>query len=361
LTVILENKPPFFASNFYFNSSISQIDHSMSSTTSIRTIGSPIEEKMPKVVEPIQYASEFYTEANYKETTDSTAGEDEDARASKRLRTNSFSENMNGVFRMANAAQKPISEPTAKGKTAGVADTGDGSVYQEVQTTNLSHGSRIPRLLLTTLLPLSLTKNIIVSELPPELDSDHMNASYKMVSVPVPDKLCFRARFASLLRHFVENRPCPQLKTETTVFMLFSVKNCSCKMITLAEKIKQDLEVRQIRCFQYCALQSRTILVERAQTNRKEEKVSQDANADTVISSGAKGLDGHERNNEDEEEAFQTMDVSKGHSKEVVSDGPKLRRLPVMTIFLAMAPVPELRQLYELAPLFIYLHLRLFH
>lgn len=334
----------------------------MSSITSTRIAGELIERKMPKVFKPIRNTFESYTEANYNVTTDSAADEDEDAHASKRLRTNGSPEHMTDVVITARNAQKLTSARTAKGKPIGVADTGDEFFNQEIQTTNLSHGSRIPRLLLTTLLPQSLTKNIIISELPPELNSDHMNSTYKMVSVPVPDKLCFRTRFTSLLRHFIENRPCSQVKAESTVFMLSPVKNCSGKTITLAEKIKQDLKIRDIKCFQYCALQSRTILIERAKTNRKKEKVNQDANADTAVSSGTNGSDGQERKYDDGEEAFQTMDVPKGNlSKDIISDGPKLRRLPVMTIFFAMAPVPELRLFYELAPLVTYLNLPLFH
>lgn len=303
---------------------------------------------MSKAFEPVQYTFEFYTEAHYNATTDSTTDEDEGSPVSKRLRTNGLFKPMNDVFIVTHKAQKPTSALKAKEKTTGVADTGDEFVYREVQTTNVSHGSRIPKLLLTTLLPHWPAKNVTISELPHELDSDLMNAAYKMVSVPVPEKMCFRTRFASLLRHFVENRPCPQPKAEPTVFMLFPVENCSCKMITLAEKIKQDLEVRKIRCFQYCALQSRTILVERVKTNRKEDKINQDANADTAVTSRANGLDGQECNNNHEEEEFQTMGVPKGNlSKEANSDGPKLRRLPVMSIFLAMVPVPELRLFYE--------------
>jgi hypothetical protein len=183
-----------------------------------------------------------------------------------------------------------------------------------------------------------------------------MNMSYNMVSVPVPASLSFKNRYATLLRHFVEIHSRPQEKTEPTIIVLSPVENCTGKMITLVEKLKRDLESRSVRCFQYCAVQSRLIMVDRskgAKRNSKGKNTGRNEETDAGVAKAAISLDenGCDENAEEEEEAFQNMDESKGNpSKTGTCGNMKQRRFPVMTIFLALTPVPELRQLYRSDP-----------
>lgn len=320
-----------------------------------------------KPFEPIQYTYKTYQktsfEAKLESTTDEYEDEDvneEDKHASKRLQTNGLFVPSNGFFTWAHKVQAPTSENAAEEQAASISSMANGSLDQEAQATNPSHGSRVPRLLLTTLLPQQLIKSLVILELPLELDANHMNAVYTMISVPVPDSLSFKARYASLLQHFVKIHLRPEQKAEPTIAVLTPVTNCTVKMITLAEKLKRDLESCAIKCFQYCAAQSRKVLLDHVKSvkrNRKGDTANRDATADSVASV-AIGLDGRasNENDEEEEEAFQTMGLPHENSPRVAASGDrKLRHVPVMTIFLALASVPELRQRYWLDSLVVYL------
>ncbi len=309
---------------------------------------------IPNAVEKIQFTNENHTETGF--TTRSDRGIDEDEHPRKRFRVNSFSDPSTDVFVLAHESKLPSSKSTAEKKTAEASGSADNYVDQEAQFTNPSQGSRIPKRLLTTLLSQQFTSKLVVLELPPEMDSDHMNMSYNMVSVPVPASLSFKNRYATLLRHFVEIQSRLQEKTEPTIMVLSPVENCTGKMITLVEKLKRDLGSRSVRCFQYCAVQSRLIMVDRtkgAKRNSKGKNTSRNEEAETVMANAAISLDenGSHENAEEEEEAFQTMDETKGNPSKMGTCGNmKQRRFPVMTIFLALTPVPELRQLYRSDP-----------
>lgn len=275
----------------------------------------------------------------------------EDSQASKRLQAEGLFVSSNGFSTWAHEAQAPTSEYTVGKQSASASSNSDCSIDQEPRATDASHGSRVPGLSLTTLLPQRLQKDLVIMELPLELDASHMNAVYTMISVPVPDSINFKARYSSLLRYFKNAQVIQEQKTKPIIFILTSITNCTVKIITLAEKLKRDLESYAIECFQYCAIQPRNVSLDNfnnAKRNRKGKVANQGATAENVASV-ATGSVAHDSNKNDEEEAFQTMTVAHEDSPTVVASGDRnLRRLPVMTIFLAFTSIPELRHLYWL-------------
>ena len=309
--------------------------------------------------EPIQYTRETYENVHFDmgsesmaeehEDEDEDESEGEDIQTGKRLRTRGLFVSSNGFSTWAHKVQAPTSEYTVGKQTAGASSVSDCFIDQEPRATDASHGPRVPGLSLTTLLPQRLQKDLVIVELPLELDASHMNAVYTMISVPVPDSMNFKARYSSLLRYFKKAQVMQEQKTKPIIFILTSITNCTVKIITLAEKLKRDLEFYAIECFQYCAVQPRNVSLDNfnnAKRNRKEKAANQDATADSVasVATGSVEQDSYKM---DEEEAFQTMTVAHEDSPTAVASGDrKLRRLPVMTIFLALISIPELRHLY---------------
>ena len=282
-----------------------------------------------------------------------------DKKAIKRRRTNGPPVPNHGALIKTHETQRLVSESTVKNSIAGVSRTVYDILKQDVQTATPSHGSRIAKLLLTTLLPQNLTRNLVISELPDELDADHMNNTYNMVSVPVPDGLSFRNRFTSLLQHLVAIHSSTKVEAEPIIFVFVPVENDSIKLITLVEKLKCDLKKCGVECFQYCAVRSRMVkvnLTPGVKRNRKTEIKDADGKPRSAVASSAVELEGQACDDNDEEEAFQTMDPSHDKLSLIASSNDeKLRRVPVMTIFLALDPVPELRKLYMLDSLLAHL------
>lgn len=310
-----------------------------------------------KTFEPIQYTQKNYENVRFDMSLESMTEKDEDEdsseeegkRASKCLRTKGLFVPRNGFFKWNHKVQTPISENAVDEQITGASSIANSCIDQEAQATHASHGHRVPKLLLTTLLSQPLQKTPVIVELPLELDASHMNAVYTMISVPVPHSMNYKARYSSLLRYFTKTELMPEPKMKPIIVVLTSVPNCTFKIITLAEKLKRDLESSAIKCFQYCAVQPRNVSlghVNSVKRNRKENTANRSSTADGVASV-VTGSDGQASNDNDEEEAFQTMAVSREGLPRVAASGDrKLRRVPVMTIFLALASVPELRQLY---------------
>lgn len=315
--------------------------------------------------EPIQYTKENYENGRLDMNSESMAdeyvdesedkseeeSEKESRRARKHLRTRGLIVPSSGFSTWSHNVQANTSAHTVDEETAGASSIANCFIDQEPQTTDACHGPRVPGLLLTTLLPPRLLKDLFLAELPLELDASHMNAAYTMISVPVPDSINFKARYSSLLHYFKKAQLLPEQKTKPTIFVLTSISNCTVKIITVAEKLKRDLRLGAIECFQYCAMQPRNVSVDhfnKVKRNRKGEPVNRNPTADGVASVATGSVE-QASNDNDEEEAFQTMTVAHEDSPMVAASGtPKLRRLPMITIFLALTSAPELRYLFWL-------------
>lgn len=315
-----------------------------------------------KNFEPIQYTKNKYenshcdmkSEIETDEHESENLSDEEDEHARKRLRTEGLFVPSNGFVTGAHKVQAPTLEHVEE-KSTGASCIANGFLDQETQATDISHGPRVPGLYLTTLLPQRLQESLTIVELPPELDASHMNAVYTMISIPVPGSMNFKAKYSLLLQHFTKIKVIPEQKTKPLIFVLTSTTNCTVKIITLAEKLKRDLASSAIKCFQYCAVQAQKVLMDRVNSVKRNQKwgiENRDSTTDNVTGT-ASGSAGQDSNDNEEEEAFQTMAVPREGSPKVTASGDrKLRRLPIMTIFLGFASVPELRQLYQLASLF---------
>lgn len=274
---------------------------------------------------------------------------------------NGLSEPCNDGLTRTHEAQRFTSETTStvKKHNSGALNSFHLSSEQRAQSTNSSNGSRIPRQVLMTLLPQKSTDNLVIAELPSGLDADHINATYSMISIPVPDNLSFRDRFTSLLRYFVKLQSSPKPVVKQTIIVLSPLKTGSTKIITLAEKLKRDLKKCGVVCFQYSAVQSRTVKISRTgsvKTSPKAESKEPRENRPSTKVRATVGLKAQAGNDNDEEQAFQNMEASHDELPLIsLSGDPKFHRVPVMTIFFALSSVPELRQLYTSDALTVYL------
>ena len=96
------------------------------------------------------------------------------------------------------------------------------------------------------------------------------------------------------------------------------------KLISIVEIAKRDLAAKNIECFQYNALKSEMIEIERSPKKPPN----------SVVEDATKTKDG----NSDSEDAFETMRPNE--------DGLKKRLLPVMRIYLSSVSVNELKAHY---------------
>lgn len=97
------------------------------------------------------------------------------------------------------------------------------------------------------------------------------------------------------------------------------------KLISIVEIAKRELKAQNVPTYQYNALSSETIQVE-----REQKKSSQATNGNT---------EGTGEADDGSDDAFETMGQKR-------LDGPKKRVIPVMTTYLSTASVKELKASY---------------
>jgi hypothetical protein len=121
------------------------------------------------------------------------------------------------------------------------------------------------------------------------------------------------------------------------VVMLYSKAPVAAKLITIAEITKREIGQNGGRWFQYNKLDS---VVEKKMNSKGE--TGGKANAESPKDSSAMEVDGEE-NPESEGEAFETM---KTPFERAIEGRPKIRSVPVMTLYLSRVRVDSLRRLY---------------
>jgi hypothetical protein len=121
------------------------------------------------------------------------------------------------------------------------------------------------------------------------------------------------------------------------VVMLYSKAPVAAKLITIAEITKREIGQNGGKWFQYNKLDS---VVEK-KMNSKGETVGK-VNAESPKDSSAMEVDGEE-DPESEGEAFETM---KTPFERAIEGRPKIRSVPVMTLYLSRVRVDSLRRLY---------------
>jgi hypothetical protein len=122
------------------------------------------------------------------------------------------------------------------------------------------------------------------------------------------------------------------------VLILHSKAPVAVKLITIAEITKREIGRSGGKWFQYNKLDS---VVEEKKVYSKGEK-GEKANAENTMNSLAMEVDG-EGDPESEGEAFETMETP---FERAIEGRPKIRSVPVMTLYLSRVRVDSLRKLY---------------
>ena len=122
------------------------------------------------------------------------------------------------------------------------------------------------------------------------------------------------------------------------VVMLYSKAQVAAKLVTIAEITKREIGQNGGKWFQYNKLDS---VVEEKEVNSKGEK-GEKVNAESPKDSSAMEVDGEE-DPESEGEAFETM---KTPFERAIEGRPKIRSVPVMTLYLSSVRVDSLRKLH---------------
>ena len=122
------------------------------------------------------------------------------------------------------------------------------------------------------------------------------------------------------------------------VVMLYSKAPVAAKLITIAEITKREIGQNGGKWFQYNKLDS---VVEEKEVNSKGEK-GEKVNAESPKDPSVMEAD-EEEEPESEGEAFETM---KTPFERAIEGRPKIRSVPVMTLYLSRVRVDSLRKLY---------------
>ena len=124
-----------------------------------------------------------------------------------------------------------------------------------------------------------------------------------------------------------------------SVVTLHSKASVASKMITVAEIAKREIAKQGGKWFQYCKVES---IMEQKKEGQNEAKMKvMKATKDEENSMDVPEAD--EPESEEETEAFETM---KTPFERAIEGRPKLRAVPVMTLYLARIRIDSLRKLY---------------
>ncbi|KAI6865030.1 hypothetical protein KC343_g2935 [Hortaea werneckii] len=149
-------------------------------------------------------------------------------------------------------------------------------------------------------------------------DSDARLLKYRHVQLNVVSSTQIASRTSKIISHLDEQ---PGEDGKPTVVSLTARAKAASKLISIAEIVKRDLAARDVRCYQYNALDSELADIPRDRRPKQP--------ADSV---GGAEEDG------ESDEAFETMGAPTGPTKK--------RSVPVMTIYFSKVPIKELKADY---------------
>lgn len=187
----------------------------------------------------------------------------------------------------------------------------------------------------------------LIERIPRDIDQKSLVTKYQLVSVLIGKGFRFKKKIDYLLKLLRESSIAKPDK-KPLLLVLVPTGPQAQRTIAVAEHLKYCQRVDGPRLYQYNTLRSILmplipIKYRQPNNNNPEEKKAEESktkatdlvdNAEVELSS-----------DEDEQNAFQTMNSSHQRNKATTSPhGVKVRALPIMTIFLASAPVPELGQ-----------------
>ncbi|KAK4610447.1 hypothetical protein CLAFUW4_13733 [Fulvia fulva] len=157
------------------------------------------------------------------------------------------------------------------------------------------------------------------------LDEGSLQAKYDLVNLSVITSTQISSRTLAVLAQFspsgheIENNDPATIAAagnnngRPVIVALTARANATNKLISIVEIAKRELTSKKVKCFQYNALGSEIVEIERKSKSGNDESESDDA--------------------------FETMGA-------VPLSEKKKRSMPVMTVYLAITPIRELRLAY---------------
>lgn len=138
---------------------------------------------------------------------------------------------------------------------------------------------------------------------------------YGLVKLNVASGTQLATRAAHVVEHLSKDEP--------AVVSLSTPSRNANKLISVVEIAKRELKANNVSVFQYNALSSETVQVERKETDATKPMDGERANAA-----------------DDSDDAFETMGGK-------ITAGPKMRLIPVMTVYLSTESIRELKTTYR--------------
>lgn len=201
--------------------------------------------------------------------------------------------------------------------------------------------------------------------LPPALAL--LQHKYALATMAVNSSSKINQKVRILISH-MERFSFADLKAKPGLVILHATADVASKMVTIVEIAKREVEKEKGKWWQYSGVTGRLEelkarekkkndpgkvegrTIKQWQEDAKSESRKGDAVAEEVVNeaeagpkarSGAQITASAEEDEAEDEEAFQTM-TDLGN----VGNRPKVRAVPIMSIYMARVPVPELKELY---------------
>ncbi|MCJ1232252.1 hypothetical protein MMC14_000201 [Varicellaria rhodocarpa] len=182
--------------------------------------------------------------------------------------------------------------------------------------------------------------------LPPDLY--HLQSKYEFTSMSIISSSKIELKVRSLQRR-LEKFSFADTKAKPQVVALHAKAPVVSKMVTIVQIVKRNIEKEKSKWWQYSKLHGQIIeLDETPKKGRERGKMLREWESNRAAASGpdpaASTLDGTavEADGEDDQ-AFEMMDTNDQQAEA----RKRIRAVPIMTIYMSMVPVKELREAYS--------------
>ena len=187
---------------------------------------------------------------------------------------------------------------------------------------------------------------------------------YEIISMSILSSSKIEQKVRTLLLHLSES-DYANTKARPTVVMLHAKGDVASKMVSIVEIAKAEIQKENGRLYQYNRLHGETSELKVKKPKRtgtgktvaewtKEHPGVENPSREISNEHGKHTLDTVDQSEDDleladtAEDAFETMaPPSRGH--DILEAGKKVRAYPVLTIYLARVPIPELKDLHGYA------------
>ncbi|KAL8908613.1 MAG: hypothetical protein Q9207_000701 [Kuettlingeria erythrocarpa] len=194
-----------------------------------------------------------------------------------------------------------------------------------------------------------------VTSLPDEVQ--HLQGQYEFSTISIISSSKISAKAKTLIER-VEKFTFANVNAKPGVVVVTAKAPVASKMISVIEIGKGDITKRGGKWYQYSKLQSELLEVKTKQKQRlmgvrtladqgHARAASETANAELDHPLKGATSDGMEMDEDDPDDSGVAFEVLEPPAKDIlVSERPKVRSTPVMTIYFSCVPVPGLKELY---------------